>query len=257
MNRQRFFFSFLGLLVGSAIGFAVANSVARTALKPPQSFADARIRAAAPVASGGEPQSSNDDDPALTLSSDELRNAINRGDANPSDRALQLNLGRALYLYAGHARDAALLPAALRFIKRAVDAQPRDPEANALLGNILFDLAQTSDLKYLAEARQAYLEALQAWPSDPDVLTGLGRTYHFDKPPNARSAIAAYEKALKADARHEAAMQNLINALLDERRHQEAKRRLEDLRQINPANAGLSNLQARLAQAGGAQQDRR
>lgn len=170
---------------------------------------------------------------------------------------LQLNLGRALYLYANHARDASLLPKALRFVKRAVSAEPRDPEARVLLGNILFDLAQTVDPKYLAEARQAYLAALRARPSDPDLLTHLGRAYYFDKPANTRRAIAAYEQALKVDARHEAAMRNLTNALLDEHRLQEAERRLEDLRRINPAGSGLPNLQARLAQAKNAKQDRR
>lgn len=240
VNRQRLFFSFCGLAAGLVIGFFAANSVTHTARQPSNP-----PRQIQPIEQQTPP------DESQTLTPEELRNAINKGDANAGDIALQLNLGRALYLYASHSRDAALLPEALRFIKRAAAARPDDGETNVLLGNVLFDLGQTADVKHFAEARQAYLRALATRPSDPDVLTDVGRTYRFDRRPDMAGAIASYEKALAVDARHEAALRNLIDALLDAGRRPEAQRRFEQLRQINPSSAGLSDLQARLAREAG------
>jgi tetratricopeptide (TPR) repeat protein len=185
----------------------------------------------------------------VTLSDEEIRRAVARAEASPRDRELQFNLGRALYFYASQTRSAKILPDAERLIRRAHELQSDDEAATVMLGNVLFDLGQNTDAVHFAEARKYYLEALKAKPSDADVLMDVGRTFYYERPARPQRAIEFYRRALAVNPQHEATLQNLINALLDVGNITEAEAKLKDLQTVNPQNAMLPNLSARLEQA--------
>ncbi|HVG39668.1 MAG TPA: tetratricopeptide repeat protein [Pyrinomonadaceae bacterium] len=239
--RQPLLSALAGLALGCCLGFWLANSYSKGEQQ--------RARGGTPPTvtknSVGEKAAASDSE---TLTDEEIRQAIARADAAPQNREMQLNLGRALYLYAVQTRSAKVLPEAARLIRRAREARPDDQSTAVLFANVLFDLGQASDPKAMAEAREQYLQALKAKPGDADLLVNVGRTYYYERPPQPQPAIAAYRRALAANPRHEGALQNLVNALLDTNDLPEAERRLDEIESVNPNNPMLPTLRARLEQ---------
>ena len=185
-----------------------------------------------------------------TLTEDELRRSVAKGDANPQDVRLQRELGRNLYLYAINTGQTSILPDAARILRRAHEADPNDYETTVLLGNALFDAAQSGgDPAQLAEARRYYQKALAARPDDADVRTELGLTYFFGRPSEPERAIREYRRALAVEPRHEMTLQSLAAALIATGELAEARQRLDELQALNASNAALPNLRAQLAQS--------
>ena len=257
VNAQKLIYLAVGLVVGFAVGFAFTNSANRKeqdALRAEvarlragggagkeqnaKNGAQQPSRGAAAQASGEQTQ----------LSEDELRKAVSKGDANPTDIPLQRKLGQGLYLYALNVRQPALLNDALRMLKRAHDADPKDFEVTALIGNVLFDMGQNGDAARISEARTYFQKALEIKPDNADAHAALGLTYYFDTPPDTQRAIKEYRKSLATNARHEVALQSLSAALITAGELGEAQKRIEELESINPQNAALADLRAQLAQ---------
>lgn len=245
VSTQPILFALAGLLVGCCCGFALANALSGRVGVVGQTKESSASATNNSAASKNLPVS----DESVTLSDEEISRALARAEASPRDRELQFNLGRALYFYASQTRSAKILPDAERLIRRAHELQPDDEAATLMLGNILFDLAQTTDAAHFTEARKYYLEALKAKPSDADVLMDVGRTFYYERPAQPQRAIEFYRRALAVNPQHEATLQNLINALLDVGNTTEAEKKLKDLQTVNPQNATLPNLSARLEQA--------
>ena len=249
MNKQKILYLVVGLLAGFIVGFLFTNQVNR---KEQDSLRAelARLRAAAPKtndAKSNTPASADSATPQQ-LSDEELRKAIAKGDANPADIELQRKLGQGLYLYAINFGNTSILPDALRLLKRAHDANPKDYETTVMLGNAHFDMGQSGDSAQIDEARVYFTKALEVKPEAPDALTALGLTYFFDQPSDAPRAIREYRKALARNARHEVALQSLAAALISTGDFKEAEQRLDQLQQVNSSNAALADLRAQLAQ---------
>jgi tetratricopeptide (TPR) repeat protein len=141
------------------------------------------------------------------------------------------------------------MPEAVRLLKRAHEADPKNYETTVLVANSLFALAQVGDASNFGEARVYYNKALAAKPEDVNVRTLLGMTYFFGQPSDPERAIKEYRKSLATEPRQEMALQSLAAALIATGAHAEAQQRLEELQKVNPKNATLSNLRAQLAQA--------
>lgn len=263
MNTQKIIYLLVGVVAGFAVGFIFTNNVNRKDQDAMRAEL-ARLRANAPAAAAKDAKSgaaNTADKPSeQKLTAEELRRAIAKGDANPTDTELQRKLGQGLYLYAINYGDPSILPDAVRLLKRAYDANPKDHDTTVMLGNAFFDMAQNGDRAHLSEARAYFLKALESKPSDADAHTSLGLTYFFDKPADAPRAIKEYRKALASNARHELALQSLAAALASTGETVEAQRRLDELQSVNPSNAALPDLRAQLAQktnaavAGGAKE---
>jgi tetratricopeptide (TPR) repeat protein len=163
---------------------------------------------------------------------------------------LQKRFGLALYAYVNQTRDPRFLPDAVRFLKRAVEADPRDLSTTVSLANALFDLGQLGEPARFNEARQYYEKALELNPKDVNVRTDLGLTYYFGEPSDPQSAIREYRKSLEIDARHEQTLQNLATALIKTGNRKEAEKTIETLRSVNPKNPALPDLETLLAQSG-------
>jgi tetratricopeptide (TPR) repeat protein len=249
VSKHNILYATIGLLAGFIIGFIFANQVNRGQTENARSTA-ARTQPSETAAQGGDTgtQNSNGSVPGQP-SADEVREAIARADARAEDVDLQHKFGMALYRYATQAQNAEFLPDVARMLKRAHDADPKNRDLTVALGNVLFDIGQSSDPARFAEARQYYQKALEMKADDVSVRTDLGLTYFFGQPSDPARAIAEYRKSLALDPRHEPTLQNLATALISTGKTQEAQQIIEQLSSLNPANPALSNLRAQMAQS--------
>lgn len=236
--------SVIGLLIGFGIGFVFTNSInsreteqLRAELSRFQQSSSSQTAPAENAASSPPPQINNT----------EIQGAIARADANPRDIYLQRNLGQYLYLYSAQPGGVNALPDAIRLLERAYRSDPDNYDTLVLLGNANFDLAQATDAKRFAEARVFYEKALRLRPTDTRVRTDFGLTYFYGKPSDPRRAIAEYQKVLAVESRNEAALQNLAAALINTGETGRAQQTLEQLRELNPKNPAVSDLQAQLS----------
>lgn len=247
-----------GLVVGFVVGFVLANSINKQEderLRGELAHARAGGGAQKDSGGGGSPsgpqRSSGGGDGQLPpVSAEQLKNAVAKADASPSDAETQKTAGQLLYYYAFQNGDASLLPDAARILKRAHGLDAKDYKTAVFGGDSYFVIARNSgdDPAALADARSLYEDALKLKPDDVNVRTGLGLTYFYAKPPDARRAIREYRQALKTDPRHEAALQSITLALIETGELAEAETRLGELEKVNPSNEGLPNLRTQLEQ---------
>lgn len=253
MNTHKILYALAGLVAGCVIGFLFASSVDRKELEELRGeLARARTNPAGQQ-KGGSPNAAAAaaaNDPAASMpSEEEMRELIAKADASAQDGEYQRKVGQGIYMYALGTGKPALLPEAVRLLKRAHEADPRNYETTVLVGNALFALGQAADTSKYEEARVYYNKAVAARPEDTNVHTLLGMTYYFGRPSDPERAIKEYRKSLAAEPRHEMALQSLSSALIATGAIDEAQKRIEELQAVNAANAALSNLRAQLAQA--------
>ncbi|MDQ1611563.1 MAG: hypothetical protein QOG00_1494 [Pyrinomonadaceae bacterium] len=253
MNTHKILYALAGLVAGCVIGFFFASSVDRKELEQLRGEV-ARARGSSNNNSGqgtgASPNSAAANDPAASMPTDaEMRELISKADANQQDAEYQRKVGQGIYMYALSTGKATLLPEAVRLLKRAHEADPKNYDTTVLVGNSLFALGQASDASKYGEARVYYNKALASKPEDTNVHTLLGMTYYFGQPSDPQRAIREYRKSLAAEPRHEMALQSLSSALIATGALDEAQQRIEQLQAVNASNAALSNLRAQLAQA--------
>jgi tetratricopeptide (TPR) repeat protein len=239
----------IGLLAGLMVGFLSANMVGRARLEQAQMASGTGSRPEGQSASGKGAAPANGAQKKPPVTEEQIREAIAKADSKPDDIDLQKNFGRALYHYANQTQDPRYLEDVVRFLKRVYDANPKDREITVELANALFDIGQTSVPEGFSKARVYYLKALEMKPDDASVHTDLGLTYYLGQPSDPQRAIAEYRKSLQLAPRDERALQSLATALISTGNREEAQRRIEELRSVNPDNPSLSNLRAQLAQS--------
>lgn len=241
MDRQKLLYALAGLALGAIASFVFANAANRRELDELRSEL-ARLRAqpqgAAPAAA---PPGADD--------GARVRELIAKADANSSDAALQRQAGEEAYRHALTTGESAVLADALRLLKRAHAADPKNYDLLLLLGNSHLTLGLARDPQNFGEARGYYARALEARPGDVNAHTLLGMTYFYGRPPDPESAAREYRKALAADPRHEMALQNLASSLIATGAVAEAARRIDELQQVNPSNQSLPKLREELAAA--------
>ncbi|HYG12373.1 MAG TPA: tetratricopeptide repeat protein [Pyrinomonadaceae bacterium] len=249
MNTHKILYALAGLVAGCVIGFFFATSVDRKELEELRGEV-ARARGNAAGQQAGGTQNAAASDQAATMPTDEeMRELIAKADASQQDAEYQRKVGQGVYMYALGTGKPALLPEAVRLLKRAHEADPGNYETTVLVGNSLFALGQAADASKYGEARVYYNKALASKPGDTNVQTLLGMTYYFGQPSDPERAIKEYRKSLAAEPRHEMALQSLASALIATGAIDEAQKRIEELQTVNAANTALSNLRAQLAQA--------
>jgi tetratricopeptide (TPR) repeat protein len=248
-------FAAVGLLIGFAVGFRLADSLNREEHERLRAEV-ARLRSEPEASSGvsaeaanGQPSEAIDGLNIPSLTDEQLRAAIARADSAPADVNLQRTSGQALYLYAMQKGNADILPEVARILERAYRLDPQNARLAVFAGNAHFLIARRGgDAERLRRARQFYERALEANPADTDTRTSLGLTYFFDTPSDPARAAHEYARALETDPRAEAPLQGLVAALVAAGRVDEAERRLAELATLNPNNPELQNLRAQLEQ---------
>jgi tetratricopeptide (TPR) repeat protein len=251
----------VGLLLGFVVGFALANGVNRqeqdklraelTRVHSGGTSNDSNAGAQKTNAAGA--QKPNDavggDDSIPTLTDEQLKNAVAKADASPTDAELQKKVGQALYVYAWEKGNDSILPEVARILKRAHDLDPRDFKTALMAGDALFLVARSGgDARRLADARKLYQDALASKPDDAESRTKLGMTYFYDSPSDPQQAIREYRRALQSDPRQEIALQALAAALVETGSLDEAAKQLDQLEKVNPSNQQLAGLRAQLEQ---------
>ena len=253
VNTQKILIALAGLVAGCAIGFFFATSVDRKELENLRAeVARARSAAGAQTQPQGESRGANGNatDAAASMpTDDEMRELIVKADASQNDAEYQRKVGQGIYMYALSTGKPTLMPEAVRLLKRAHEADPKNYETTVLVGNSLFALAQAADASKYTEARVYYNKALGTKPEDTNVQTLLGMTYFFGQPSDPKRAIKEYRQSLAAAPRHEMALQSLATALIATGAIEEAQQRIGELQTVNAANPALSNLRGQLAQA--------
>ena len=252
MNKHKILYALAGLIAGCAIGFFFANSVNRKELEELRGeVARARSNSGGQQSQQGQSASGNANGATgeAMPTEAEIRDLIAKADASRDDTDYQRKVGQGVYMYALSTGKAALMPEAVRLLKRAQEADPKNYETTVLVGNSLFALGQAADASKFEEARVYYNKALAAKPGDTNVHTLLGMTYFFGQPSDPERAIKEYRKSLASEPRHEMALQSLASALIATGALPEAQKRNEELQAVNAANTALSNLRAQLAQA--------
>jgi tetratricopeptide (TPR) repeat protein len=271
VNTKVIIFLAVGLLVGFVAGFALANGInkeederlrgelARLRSGGAQKDSGQSPSQRAQGASGSQKGAGGGDDGDFpTLTDDELKKAVTKADASPTDAELQKKAGKALYVYALQKGEASILPDVARILKRAHELDAKDYDTTVMAGNAYFILARNGgDAAQYAEARKLYEAALSSKPDDLVVRTSLGLTYFYAKPSDPRRAIREYRQALKTDPKQEMALQSIVAALIETGDLKEAETRLGELERVDSSNPDLSNLRAQLEQKKNAAADSR
>jgi Flp pilus assembly protein TadD len=217
-------------------GFVAANSLNRKELN------DLRTEIA-----GLQKNQKTDSD--KTLSKGEIQARIAEADKNPDNIEFQKNLAFALYLYANNKQDASLLPDILRILRRVYAKDEKNIEVVRTLGNLLFDIGQSKkDNANLVESREFYQKALILKPKDVEIQTDLATTYLLETPPNTEKAMIELQKSLQINAKDEKTLQTIIQANLLQNKLKEAEDSLAKLKEINPNNIAIDDLQTQISQ---------
>ena len=250
MTTKNLLFCLGGLVLGFAVGFFLANQMHLAA--PVASTSDqassAGVRPAPPLdpsqdtgslppghpdiggtASDGSPASAE----GVAATDSAAQAAMEAADRKPSDFALQMTAAATFYRLKAY--DKASL-----YLERALKLKPADADALLEMGNVKYDAGD------FAAAADFYSRSLAARPGNADVRTDLGNTYFQRTPPDYRRAIEVYRQALKIDARHEKALQNLASAALNLRDKATARETIDTLAQVNPNNPMLESLRSSL-----------
>lgn len=234
MNKKIFWLSIVAVIASFAGGFLLANSLNKKEL-------DA-LRAENENLKKAQPASDREGE-EFSLSDEEIKRKIAEADGNPSNIEFQKNLGLALYNYASMKQNAGLLDEVSRLINRVYADNPNDYTALVTLGNINFDLGYIRENnEYFQKARTFYQKALERKPNDADIITDVGLTYFLSNPPEIEPATANFEKALKINPKNEKTLQAIIQTLLSQGKKEEAEKYIAGLKEINPNNQILSNL---------------
>lgn len=254
MTGQKILYAVVGLALGAIAGFVFTNAANRKEIDSLRAdLARAKSGADASANSTGrrgqQQQPSSDSSSPAMPSEQEMRDLISKADSRADDGDYQRQVGQGVYMYSLAQNAPALMPEAIRLLKRAEKADPKNYQTTLLLGNAHFALGQNGDVKKYDDARAYYQRALESKPDDPNLHALLGMTYYFGSPSDPRRAVEEYRKSLAKDPKHEMALQNLASALLATGATQEAEQRVKELEQVNPNNNALANLRAQLAQA--------
>lgn len=244
MKRKSFWVSLIAVIVSFAGGFLLANALNRREIES-LTVEVGRLKNSAPAEEKNDSQS--------TLTDDEIRQKIAEADKNPEDTESQKNLAMALYRYAGMTGQSKWLPEVARLLKSAVEKNPKDYNSLIYLGDIYFDLAQSEKNpeeagKNLDRAREFYKRVLAINPNDSQLQTSFGATYLFANPPDNEKAIAEFQKSLQINPKNEKTLEYIAKTFLNEGKPDEAKKYFDKLKEVNPGNPALTDLETRLSQ---------
>lgn len=241
-------FCAVGLLLGSFVGFFVANNSAPvTAVAPPQAGATGGNQRSAPPldpnqsgelpanhppmeGAANAPNPNDKSGGAATIPA--IQRAMEEADRRTKDFDSQMRA--AIAFYNNNAFDKAET-----YLKRALAIKPNDVDA-------LKGLADTTYDKGDYATAQGYYEKVLAQRKQPDVQTDLGNTY-FQRKDYAR-AIVEYRKALAIDPKHEKAWQNLAAAALRQGDKATTREAVDKLEAINPQNPAIASFRQSLGQ---------
>jgi tetratricopeptide (TPR) repeat protein len=236
MKKVSIVITIIAIIASFIGGFLVANSLNRSELN------DLRSKVVTL-------QKNQKDDSDKTLTKDEIQARIAEADKNPENIDFQKNLAFALYAYANSKQDASLLPDILRILRRVYAKDDKNVDVVRTLGNLLFDIGQSkNDNANLIESREFYQKVLILKPNDVEIQTDLATTYLLETPPNAEKAMVELQKSLLINAKDEKTLQAVIQVNLMQNKLKEAEDSLKKLKEVNPNNKSINDLETQMSQ---------
>lgn len=240
MDKKLFWISMAAIIISFFGGFLLANALNRNELNTLRAEAE-RLKSSSNAAPNNNAE--------LSLSDEEIRQKIAEADKNPDNFNFQKNLGLALYRYAAMKQNVLLLAEVARLLTRASQKDEKDYDVLIALGNSYFDIGYIKkDDENLKKSREFYQKALTQKPNDADVRTDLGLTYFLVNPPETDKALAEFEKSLQTNPKHEKTLQVMAQAFLSQNKTVEAEKYLTLLKEVNPKNQFLPELDLQFSQ---------
>lgn len=240
MPRSSLFISIISVILGFAGGFLIANALNRSEINRLQGESE-RLRTASTETT---PRQSE-----VNLSAEEIRAKIAEADQNPDNFQFQRDLGLALYRYAAMKKDFDLLNDSIIILERASNLNRADADLLVSLGHAHFVVAYFAKKSgEFEKARQYYQKVIAIRPDDFDTRTEIGLTFFLQEPPDLKAAIKEFETSLRGNPKHQKTLQFLTQALWKDSRSDEAAKYLEQLRQVDPKNPAIPDLNSLLTQ---------
>jgi tetratricopeptide (TPR) repeat protein len=241
MGKSTLWLSFIAIIVSFAGGFMLANALNRTELASLRAEND-RLKNSA-----GDTKTT---DGELTVTTEQIRAAIAEADANPRNFDSQKKHGIGLYQYGALKKNPEIIAEASRLLVRANQLDPKDYEVVLGLAHSYFDTGfYKKENAGFEKAREFYVKALTLKPRDADTQTEVAMTYFLLDPPDFGRAIPEFEKSLQINPKHEKTLQYLGQSLARSNRIEDAEKMLAKLREINPRNSFITELESVITQA--------
>ena len=215
MNKNALAFGIVGLLVGLAIGFSVANYLNRNSTPTQNSGTDSNLCAT---------KQNEQINPSVIMPDIQL--VLDKAKNEPDNFEAQMKAGE---MYSKIQR----FDTALDYYKKAQQIKPNDLQANIKLAGAYFDK------KKYVEAEKYFLRALRIEPKNVDIRSDLGLTYYLRDPSDDKRAISEYRMSLEINPSHEPSLQNLSVVLKKTGDVEELKKTLARLKKVNPKNVVL------------------
>lgn len=242
MDKKKFLYGVIGLLIGTGVGYWATDSLNRnfvgatqaergvtnSAELPPDHPPTGEAGRAAQAAAGSGSAASTDSGAQADVAA-----VIQQARNEPTNFDAQMKAGN---LFSQIKR----YDQAAEFYEKARQIKPQEHVVLVALGNANFDL------QLYPAAERWYKEALKIKPDDVDARTDLGLSYYLREPKELDKAIAEYRTSLGYNPRHEQSLQNLITALLAKGDKAAARSYLQPLEQVNPNNQALAQFRTQL-----------
>ncbi len=224
MDKEKFLYGIIGLLLGCIVGFLFANSLNQTTTQTASTLPTTLSPPQNPNLPPDHPNVGGNNSTTPTGAPlAEVTEALKKAEAQPNDFKLQLDAGD-LYYQIQRYDEAA------KFYERAAKLRPDAVEITVKTGNAYFDAEQ------FEKAEKWYVAALAKKPDDINVQTDLGLTFYLRNPPDVERAIKEYKVSLEKNPNHELSLQNLVVALREKGDTKAAEEIADRLAKINPNN---------------------
>lgn len=144
-----------------------------------------------------------------------------------------------LLILAAASADVGELTKALAYINQSRAIVPHTPDS------WLAEVPVRIRLRQFKEANAAIERATAMAPDAPDTWFQKGAVLHMAS--NVSDALAAYDKAIKTDSDHLGALLARAGIFIDQKRHAEASKDLEEIKRIRPDEPRAAYLRALIA----------
>ena len=234
MNSKLIIAAAIGIFIGFAGGFFLANSINRSAgmMQQPTTAAANPGLPNQPGAGGMQPPFANmpGGGGAIAMVSDAIEKAKNEPDSFES----QYN---AANMYCPIDR----FEEAVKYYEQANRILPDHYQTIVRLGNSSYGLRKYD------EAARWYARALELQPDDGDVRTDFGTTFFLREQKDLDRAVKEYKTSLEKNPEHEPTLQNLCAVYLEKGDRQGLEETVAKLEKVNPQNPTIAKFRQELS----------
>ena len=234
MNSKLIIAAAIGIFIGFAGGFFLANSINRSAgmMQQPTTAAANPGLPNQPGAGGMQPPFANmpGGGGAIAMVSDAIEKAKNEPDSFES----QYNAANMYY-------QIDRFEEAVKYYEQANRILPDHYQTIVRLGNSSYGLRKYD------EAARWYARALELQPDDVDVRTDFGTTFFLREQKDLDRAVKEYKTSLEKNPEHEPTLQNLCAVYLEKGDRQGLEETVAKLEKVNPQNPTIAKFRQELS----------